>query len=267
VDGTLTFGHLHESRVADETIQSIKNAIDSGLMFFPATGRTRLSMNLVSKGAISSIFGGLTKTPGVYQQGLMVYGKNGELIWERLLPVDIISKVSYFCEKNQVSLLAYCGEEIYRKQPCEWTDLVESYGDPKPSNFPQGLDQLHASGIRTHKMILMANDEWLQEIRPSLQREVEGIASLTQAVPGMLEVLPFGSSKGDGVSKLLEHIGISPENTVGAYLPHSLYTPFSFFCLMYIRLTKYFILFSNLYTACDIQRLVMVKMMWKCLKW
>ena len=29
----------------------------------------------------------------------------------------------------------------------------------------------------------------------------------------MLEVLPFGSSKGDGVLKLLEHVGINPEQT------------------------------------------------------
>ena len=216
VDGTLTFGHLHESRVADETVESIKNAMASGLLFFPATGRTRLSMNLVSKGAISKIFGGLSKTPGVYQQGLMVYGQDGQLIYERLLPLEIISKVSKFCEENEASLLAYCGEEIYRKQPCKWTDLVESYGDPKPHNFPKGLDQLHVEGVKTHKMILMADDEWLQKIRPALQVEVNGVASLTQAVPGMLEVLPYGSSKGDGVSKLLEHIGVSAENTVGS---------------------------------------------------
>ena len=59
----------------------------------------------------------------------------------------------------------------------------------------------------------MAEDEWLQKIRPDLENELRGQASLTQAVAGMLEVLPFGSSKGDGVSKLLEHMGISAENT------------------------------------------------------
>ena len=71
-------------------------------------------------------------------------------------------------------------------------------------------------------MILMADDEWLQKIRPALQSEINGVASLTQAVPGMLEVLPYGSSKGDGVSKLLEHIGVSPDDTVGKYNIHSI---------------------------------------------
>ena len=59
----------------------------------------------------------------------------------------------------------------------------------------------------------MTTDEIINEIRPLLQNELQGIASITQAVPGMLEVLPFGSSKGDGVLKLLNHIGVSPENT------------------------------------------------------
>ena len=89
VDGTLTYGKLHECKVSDETIDSIKNAISKGFKFFPATGRTRSSMNMVTKGAISRIFNGLEKTPGVYQQGLMVYGANGELIWERLLPLEV----------------------------------------------------------------------------------------------------------------------------------------------------------------------------------
>ena len=94
VDGTLTYGKLHDCKVSDETIESIKDAISKGFLFFPATGRTRSSMNMVTKGAISSIFDGLEKTPGVYQQGLMVYGADGALVWERLLPLEVGSVVA-----------------------------------------------------------------------------------------------------------------------------------------------------------------------------
>ena len=89
-----------------------------------------------------------------------------------------------------------------------------SYHDPEPLEFSDGLDQLHMNGIVVHKLILMADDDMLKLLRPSLQEHVEGIASLTFSVPGMLEVLPFMASKGDGVSKLIEHIGASPANTI-----------------------------------------------------
>ena len=42
-------------------------------------------------------------------------------------------------------------------------------------------------------------------------------ATLTKAVPGMLEVLPPGASKGYGVEKLLEHLKISTGTCVCVY--------------------------------------------------
>jgi len=79
VDGTLTCGPLHDCYVPDEVISSIKATIAAGVQFYPCTGRTRSSMNAVTKGKIADIFGGLSKTPGVYQQGLMVFGKDGKV--------------------------------------------------------------------------------------------------------------------------------------------------------------------------------------------
>ena len=38
--------------------------------------------------------------------------------------------------------------------------------------------------------------------------------SLTSALPGMLEVLPVGASKGEAVARLLRDLGIRPEEVV-----------------------------------------------------
>jgi Cof subfamily protein (haloacid dehalogenase superfamily) len=212
IDGTLTYGEHHE--ISDHSIHSIRSAIGAGFLFFPATGRSRYSMNLVTEGAIAEIFGGVKQTPGVYQQGLMVYGPDGNLIYERTLIPEIIEKVTSFCEVHGVSVVAYAGDDIYRKQPCTATDSILAIEKLVPKNCPQGLDKLHEVGVKVHKMILLSNDDILKELRPALQSALEGIATLTQAVPGMLEVLPFGCSKGLGVMKLLEHVGISPEQAV-----------------------------------------------------
>ena len=114
VDGTLTFGEHHT--ISMRTLKSIEDIIKLGLRFYPATGRTRSSMNSVTKGALGNIFGGISKTPGVYQQGLMVYGPDGDLIYERTLEPAIIQKVADFCSRNDISLLAYAGETIYCKE-------------------------------------------------------------------------------------------------------------------------------------------------------
>eukprot|EP00746_Dinoflagellata_sp_MGD_P056185 gnl/MRDRNA2_/MRDRNA2_24372_c0_seq1.p1 gnl/MRDRNA2_/MRDRNA2_24372_c0~~gnl/MRDRNA2_/MRDRNA2_24372_c0_seq1.p1 ORF type:complete len:427 (+),score=60.79 gnl/MRDRNA2_/MRDRNA2_24372_c0_seq1:50-1330(+) len=208
VDGTLTFG----GKVSDRTLDSIQRAMQNGLMFFPATGRPRAGMDRGTQGAISRIFNGLDKTPGVYMQGLMVYGPDGKLIWQTFLSEDVVEKVVKFCDLNQATPLAYCGDDIYTKQLSPWTDVVQAVGEVEAiKEFPDGLDKLHLSGMKTYKMVIVASDAWLAKIRSSLETEMEGIASVTQALPGILEVLPLGCSKGDGVVKLLEHIGVSPE--------------------------------------------------------
>jgi len=43
---------------------------------------------------------------------------------------------------------------------------------------------------------------------------MEGRATLTTALTGMLEILPLGASKGDGVSKLLDILGVAAEDVM-----------------------------------------------------
>ena len=83
IDGTI----LNSRHALDDiTVNSIKRIITASnnrYAFFPCTGRSRVSfanavkssfVDLVSKGA------GLQKISGVFQQGLVVYGSEGELV-------------------------------------------------------------------------------------------------------------------------------------------------------------------------------------------
>ena len=52
-------------------------------------------------------------------------------------------------------------------------------------------------------------------IRPFWTDAVQGRAAVTQAVPDMLEILPPGQSKGQGVKILLDHMGIHEDEVRG----------------------------------------------------
>jgi Cof subfamily protein (haloacid dehalogenase superfamily) len=164
---------------------------------------------------ILQLFGGqIKRTPGVYQQGLMVYGASGDLIYERWLTDDIIEAVENFCDLNDLALIAYAGEEIYCRQQCKQTNKIAVLSEPHPTVFSEGLANLQRSGVTIHKLIILEDDHILKKIRPSVEVAVHELATLTKAVPGMLEVLPLGSSKGEGVKILLESIGVSPEHVI-----------------------------------------------------
>ena len=81
--------------------------------------------------------------------------------------------------------------------------------------FEPGLHKLTSRGVTTHKLILLDKQPVLEELRPQLAALLGDRASLTSAVPGMLEVLPPASHKGMGVERLLDHFGFDPARVVG----------------------------------------------------
>lgn len=57
----------------------------------------------------------------------------------------------------------------------------------------------------------MAPEERITAIRPAAEITFSGRAALTTAIPGMLELLPSGASKGAGVQWLLDRLGVDPQ--------------------------------------------------------
>lgn len=212
MDGTLLNS---DHKVSDASIRAIQLLQNRKILFLPATGRTRKSMVDAAGPTFVSLFGhSPLQIPGVYSQGLVVYGMQGEKIHERFIEKEAILLTEQFCADRQLSVIAYAGDRIFCRTQTYHTKKVCDYGDTPPEEFPSGLYSLVESGIPVNKLIVLEEQEKLVSIRPELESLVQGKATLTTAVPGMLEVLPFGASKGEGVRILLEHLSISPQNCV-----------------------------------------------------
>lgn len=163
---------------------------------------------------IELLGGDVNKIPGCYQQGLMVYDLNGQLIYERLLTNDIIIDTVNYCKENGISVIAYAGDRILCHKRTVYTDSIVQYHEPIPEEYERGLEKLIEDGVKVHKLILLDEESRLIEYRGGLEKRLHQRSSLTKAVPGMLEVLPYKSNKGDGVARLLESVGISRVNMI-----------------------------------------------------
>lgn len=209
MDGTL----LQSSHgISERSFHAIKRVQSLGVRFFPATGRTRKSMALAGGDKLIEVLGGkIENIPGVYAQGLQVYNMEGTLIYEELLDSSVISMAEGFCLSRNLSVIAYAGDRILAQRRTYFTDIITDYAEPVPEECHQPLSNVADSGTKINKLIILDREEVLVDIRPELEKLLEGKASLTKAVPGMLEVLPFGASKGKGVQVLLNSCGIAPE--------------------------------------------------------
>lgn len=238
IDGTLLDPH---HRISPRTVDTIRALQRKGILFVPATGKSR--------GGVRNALGDLgkeltspthidierdTQPPptlpskksslnlpvgGVYLQGLIVY-KGMDVIFERTLDTDITLAVLRFARERQISFIAFNGDRIL----CEKMDAtiagVTAQHEPMPEvadleNLLQpNTDTLTHTPTTIHKVILLGTPQQITAIRPDLQKFVGDNATLTQAQTDMVEVLPKGASKGEGVKKLLEALNIHTHNVL-----------------------------------------------------
>eukprot|EP01023_Acetabularia_acetabulum_P053573 TRINITY_DN5999_c1_g1_i1.p2 TRINITY_DN5999_c1_g1~~TRINITY_DN5999_c1_g1_i1.p2 ORF type:complete len:308 (-),score=55.20 TRINITY_DN5999_c1_g1_i1:924-1847(-) len=203
VDGTLLNPQQKLTPAVELAVQAVQA---TGIPFCVATGKARgpwTKLVLPKLGA---------PQPGVYMQGLLVYDAEGELIYERNLSLDIVQEVIYFAKQQGLTLTAYCGKRILCEVTDEHTDRLIFYEEPTPEAV--GPLERSLKTIKCQKMIFMAPQERILEIRPLVESQFGDNVAITAALPGMLEILPWGASKGAGVQILLDHMKVDAKDVL-----------------------------------------------------
>ena len=72
----------------------------------------------------------------------------------------------------------------------------------------------HVGVLPIMKVIFMATEDKINSIRNQVEATFTGKAAITTAIPGMLELLPLGASKGAGVEWLLNRLGVEPSRVM-----------------------------------------------------
>mmetsp|Transcript_2171 Transcript_2171/g.3221 ORF Transcript_2171/g.3221 Transcript_2171/m.3221 type:complete len:433 (+) Transcript_2171:125-1423(+) len=209
VDGTLIGSDqtLHpKTKVAiQKAVQSSVSSVGNLEWFFPATGKTRWgAMNSMGPEVADLV----SKCPGVFIQGLYCV-HNNEVIFEKKLTKDAIIAAEKLVSSSGTSLIAYDGDTLYTTEMTSVVrELNTKWGEPLAKEIPSIAE--HTPGV--HKILICDLDiEKLSKVRVSLEKLAsDNCATVTQAIPSMLELLPHGCSKALGVQKLCQALGVDP---------------------------------------------------------
>ncbi len=196
LDGTLLDS---QHRLRDRTVQTLHAAMAQGVHVVLATGKTPAS----DEPALSRL--GLT-LPGVYLQGLLVGDRQGTVLYERTLPPEAAQQTIAFAHDRGLTLVGYQRANILCEASNEYTDQLLHYNEPAPQ--PVGPFSQLPPETTFNKLIFIAEPEQIPAIRTELEPLLGSSASMVQAIPTMLEVLPPGASKGDGLRRLLAMLHI-----------------------------------------------------------
>jgi Cof subfamily protein (haloacid dehalogenase superfamily) len=213
VDGTL-LDTAHA--IPQRNVDTIMLMMDStNVLFVPATGKSRAgavaSMDKLGQRMKKQYPNGL---PGVYLNGLVVYGLDGNLVYSNTLDKAVCLEIVALAKKFGLSLVAYTGDGdtiLFDGEKDEYISELAKYHEPEPV---LGLDGGRCS-TPIYKFLFMSKEERIVSSRVDIEAALgNSLVEITRATEGMLEVLPFGASKGAGVAIFLETLGIGWEEAM-----------------------------------------------------
>ncbi|XP_023923055.2 endoribonuclease YBEY, chloroplastic isoform X1 [Quercus suber] len=208
MDGTLLNS---KSQVTPANAKALKEAMSRGVKVVIATGKARPAVieslkmvDLAGKDGIVSEF-----SPGVFLQGLIVYGRQGREIFRRNLDPDVCRETYLYSWENKVPLVAFTKDRCLTLFDHPLVDSMHTiYHESKAEVIPSVESLLAAAEIQ--KVIFIDTAEGVSTtLRPYWSEALRDRATVVQAVPDMLEIVPHGTSKGGGVKILLDHLGIT----------------------------------------------------------
>ncbi|THF97525.1 hypothetical protein TEA_007746 [Camellia sinensis var. sinensis] len=142
-------------------------------------------------------------------EGLLVYGRQGREIFRRNLDTDVCREAFLYSLENKIPLIAFSEDRCLTLFDHPLVDTLHTiYHEPKAEVMPSIEDLL--AGVDIQKLIFLDTAEGVATtLRPYWSEATRDRATVVQAVPDMLEIVPSGTSKGSGVKMLLDHLGVT----------------------------------------------------------
>ena len=216
MDGTLLDS---TSSVLESSVEALTLAMERGVRVMLATGKARpaamAAIDTVARLKGSGLVG--LASPGIFLQGLQVYGRGGAALQSGCLDMDVARRVLEFAREHGVAVTCFLGDEcVAPRITPELEELHYRYYEPYPEE--RSIDEILA-GPSIRKMLMMNDDvARMAALRPGMDDALLGTGAGTMvAVDTMLEVVPRGFNKGTALRTLLrdfEGDGVGIENVM-----------------------------------------------------
>eukprot|EP01025_Chloroclados_australasicus_P067994 TRINITY_DN9432_c0_g1_i5.p2 TRINITY_DN9432_c0_g1~~TRINITY_DN9432_c0_g1_i5.p2 ORF type:complete len:419 (-),score=51.63 TRINITY_DN9432_c0_g1_i5:1222-2325(-) len=214
MDGTLLNS---SSKILPSSAEAIKAALSKGVQVIVATGKARPGaikaaeeLDLVGPDLLVH-----REKPGIFLQGLAVYGDVGQPLSDANLQMQAVAQVFEYAMQLDIACCAFHGDTCSTlKFHYEIQELHEVYSEPLAKVAPNLQAILDGPPIK--KIILLSSKETIREVViPFWQTRAPLLQVDTlQAVSTMLEIVPPNINKWNGLQTLCKHIEISTEQVM-----------------------------------------------------
>ena len=191
-------------KISEYTLEVMNECKKRGIQVIPSSGRAMASM----KPHLEILNTGL---PYIACNGAQLVNADHTIYSVLNLPVNVTQMLCQYFKENSIYVQAYDDKYFYFSNECE---IAESY---KQSSSMQGYAVGSLKEYLTFpvpKLLAVSSPERVRECYEEMREKFAGLATFTISKPEFLEAVPIGASKGEGLIRLAELIGINLDNTL-----------------------------------------------------
>lgn len=206
LDGTLTNS---KKEITSRNRETLIRAQEQGVRLVLASGRPTYGIVPLANELRMNEFGGFILS---YNGGEISNWETGEMIYENVLPNDVVP-VLYECAKtHQLSILTYDGAEIITENSKDPYVLKEAFLNKMAVR--ETNDFLTDITLPVAKCLIVGDADKLIPLESELCIRLQGRINVFRSEPYFLELVPQGIDKALSLGVLLKELGVQREEII-----------------------------------------------------
>lgn len=206
IDGTLTNA---KKEVTPRTKKAVNQAMEAEKVVIVASGRPTAGIRGISETLKLEEKGGYILA---FNGARIMNCKTGEVIYQNVLPREMIPVLYKEALEHHVSIITYEGDDVI----CgcnhdKYVDIEAKINNIKVNDV-DNFDQYVTFDV--NKCLMTGEPEKLATLEKEMQEKYGDRLSIYRSEPFFLEFMPLNVDKANSLSHLLEHLGLKREELI-----------------------------------------------------
>ena len=207
IDGTLTNS---EKQITPKTKEGILRIEERGHKVILASGRPTHGMEEFAKELELEKYGGYLLS---FNGGKIINCKTGEVVYQRVLPKNVIPGIYQYAISHGCGLVTYLGEEIIAGTGIDKYMETESRINHMQMRQVNGFVKL-VSDYELNKCLMTAEPEKAAVYEKELNEKFGDILSIYRSAEFFIEIMPKNVDKATSLDKMLSTVGLTREDAI-----------------------------------------------------
>ncbi|SCL95381.1 haloacid dehalogenase-like hydrolase, putative [Plasmodium chabaudi adami] len=207
LDGTLLNSRYKLSKL---NLESLAKAHNKGIKIVFATGRPFYSVNYTIGKVVKQ--NNLSLMPGIYLDGCIAYGPNGERISDNYMDEKLVMDIYNFSkENNLLRRMFWCSLE--KMHTFEINEYTSEYLRIEPI-MPDVIDEETLKNTKIYKILIRLDKENLSSVIKMYQDKFSDRISVANTFKTYMELFNPNTNKFESVKELCKHFDISLDDAL-----------------------------------------------------